>query len=417
MTTFHSQFGDSLINPADDRSTVSPSDALSGKDVVMLYFSAHWCPPCRQFTPKLIDLYNKLKKDETKNMELVFCSLDNDEDQYKEYTSDMPWLCMPFEAPESKKLAGKYNAQGIPHLVVVNGTDGTVITYKGTEEVRGDANGTNFPWKPKTMSEIMPEKIIGTKESGGEMVDVSTLKDKYLMLYFSAHWCPPCQAFTPVLSKAYTQMKKEINDDFELIFVSSDRDERTFKEYFDTMTFCALPYEHRDIKAQLSNKFDVSGIPSLVIMGPEDETTGERPLINKSIRGYIDSGDFSEFPFHKKNHGALDNAEDINGTKSLIIFHENGDDDEHKEIKDLVKNVGEQLKEKEPKMEFLHSVEAKGLGPRVKSVVGMAEMSEDAKMIILDVPDNGGYYISDLEVTLENVLKFIETPGERKQLE
>ena len=92
-----------------------------------------------------------------------------------------------------------------------------------------------------------------------EMLDTSTLKDKYLMLYFSAHWCPPCKAFTPVLSKAYTKLKAE-RDDFELVFVSSDRDERSFKEYFDEMSFCALPFEYRDEKSALSQKFGVRGI-------------------------------------------------------------------------------------------------------------------------------------------------------------
>jgi nucleoredoxin len=40
-----------------DGSFVSADSALEGKDLVLYYFSAHWCPPCRQFTPMLKDFY------------------------------------------------------------------------------------------------------------------------------------------------------------------------------------------------------------------------------------------------------------------------------------------------------------------------------------------------------------------------
>lgn len=30
--------------------------------VIGIYFSAHWCPPCKKFTPLLIDAYNTLKE-------------------------------------------------------------------------------------------------------------------------------------------------------------------------------------------------------------------------------------------------------------------------------------------------------------------------------------------------------------------
>ena len=41
-----------------DGSKVEAEGALQGKDFVCLYFSAHWCPPCRMFTPKLKEFYN-----------------------------------------------------------------------------------------------------------------------------------------------------------------------------------------------------------------------------------------------------------------------------------------------------------------------------------------------------------------------
>ena len=58
----------------------------------------------------------------------------------------------------------------------------------------------------------------------------------------------------------------------EIIFVSSDRDADGFKSYFGEQPWLALPFEARDIKAKLSKKYKVSGIPSLVIL---DGATGE----------------------------------------------------------------------------------------------------------------------------------------------
>ena len=47
--------GQTLVK--SDGSSVAADSALAGKDLVLFYFSAHWCPPCRQFTPLLKDFY------------------------------------------------------------------------------------------------------------------------------------------------------------------------------------------------------------------------------------------------------------------------------------------------------------------------------------------------------------------------
>lgn len=413
---FISQFGETLHKSSDNNSTASPSDALSGKDYVLLYFSAHWCPPCRRFTPKLIEFYNKHSA--SKNFELVFCSLDNDESDYKEYISEMPWYCMPFEAKESQMMASKYNAEGIPHLVVIDAKTGEVITEDGTSSVGEDSEATKFPWTPPTFAQIWPSQILANKDASDKLLESDTLKDKYLMLYFSAHWCPPCRAFTPKLSKAYTKLKKE-RSDFELVFVSSDSDEAQFNEYFGEMSFCALPYDKRDEKAALSKMCGVQGIPQLTMLGPLDEETGSRPMINKNIRSFIENEEFDDFPFVKKNYGDVSSAAgDLQDAKAVILFHENGDDEEQNEIKDIAKEVAGKLKEGDEEISVFWSLSNGGIAPRIRQLCKMPAMSEDAAMIILDIPDDGGYYTTDVtDITVESVMKFIETPGDRKQLE
>lgn len=46
------------------------AEALEGK-VLAVYFSASWCAPCKQFTPILKSVYNKLQADGERKANLV----------------------------------------------------------------------------------------------------------------------------------------------------------------------------------------------------------------------------------------------------------------------------------------------------------------------------------------------------------
>lgn len=69
--------------------------------------------------------------------------------------------------------------------------------------------------------------------------------------------CGPCRAFTPELVKFYKKIKGD-SKKFEIIFVSSDREEDSMKEYFDSMPWLAVPYGD-DRKKALSRTFKISG--------------------------------------------------------------------------------------------------------------------------------------------------------------
>ena len=77
----------------------------------------------------------------------------------------------------------------------------------------------------------------------------------FILIFFMQ--CGPCRAFTPDLVKTYNKIK-EAGKKFEIIFCSSDRDEDSFKEYYSSMPWLALPHGDNR-KKTLSRGFDVSG--------------------------------------------------------------------------------------------------------------------------------------------------------------
>ena len=65
-------------------------------------------------------------------------------------------------------------------------------------------------------------------------------------------------------------MKSEAGDsELEIIFVSSDRDEASYTEYYGKMSFLSLPFQS-EFHPKLQDKFKVKGIPSLIVLDGEN---------------------------------------------------------------------------------------------------------------------------------------------------
>ncbi|KDO33420.1 hypothetical protein SPRG_02227 [Saprolegnia parasitica CBS 223.65] len=111
---------------------------------------------------------------------------------------------------------------------------------------------------------------------------------KVVGIYFSAHWCPPCRAFTPLLSTFYEDLVEDY-DDMELVFVSSDKELAGFETYWADMPFPALPFAQRELKASLSAHFGVEFIPTLVFLDADGNVlTKDGVKLVNSVRGRAD---------------------------------------------------------------------------------------------------------------------------------
>ena len=170
MSAFVDLLGSKLVSSTGD---VSTSDALSGKKAVALYFSAHWCPPCRGFTPQLAKWYtNNLK---AAGLEVVFVSSDKGPSEFDSYFKEQPWLALPFDDRALKaKLSKKFKVNGIPSLVILDGATGETITTDGREAVSEDPTGKNLPWKPPTIWEALGDEFLSGPD--GDTVELSDLK-------------------------------------------------------------------------------------------------------------------------------------------------------------------------------------------------------------------------------------------------
>ncbi|KFG60762.1 nucleoredoxin family protein [Toxoplasma gondii RUB] len=119
-----------------------------------------------------------------------------------------------------------------------------------------------FPPNMSALERLLGPTLIGR---GGRQVPTASIDSGVIGVYFSAHWCPPCRQFTPMLARRYQELKS-LNKAFEVVFVSSDHDKASFDEYFGSMPWLSLPFDDRARKASLSQTYSVQGIPTLILI-------------------------------------------------------------------------------------------------------------------------------------------------------
>lgn len=129
-------FTTGLINAKGE--SVDVQKHLDGK-LVCLYFSAAWCGPCRSFTPKLMDFYEKNRE----FMEVVFVSRDRDEESCLKYMKSypMPWLAVPWEAYEKdgnnliSQLYRDFKGKAVPVLAVLSRGGPQALSFDGKRDI------------------------------------------------------------------------------------------------------------------------------------------------------------------------------------------------------------------------------------------------------------------------------------------
>ena len=128
-----------------DGTTRPAETVLANKAVVALYFSAHWCPPCRQFTPVLKEFYDEVAE---AGVEIVFVSSDRSAEDMANYIREShgAWPALPHGSDVGQALKQRFSISGIPSLVILNGKTGELVTKDGRTAVQSKGPAAIKDW-------------------------------------------------------------------------------------------------------------------------------------------------------------------------------------------------------------------------------------------------------------------------------
>ena len=143
---------DGTISRADD-------PGLENKKLIAFYFSAHWCAPCRKFTPQLVNYYNQVAPQHPE-FEIIFVSCDRSRFNWETYMREarMPWPAIDYD--QLNGLAGLKQLSGgsIPSLLLIDATGRLLSSsyegenYLGPQKVIADLQKI-FSTPPRSVAE------------------------------------------------------------------------------------------------------------------------------------------------------------------------------------------------------------------------------------------------------------------------
>ena len=204
-------------------------------------------------------------------------------------------ICCTLRGDLLKTVKALSEEQAFDYLVVESTGISEPLPVAQTFVMNVEAENTEMD----TLEELLGDVVLSGE--GAELMRADALDGKHLALYFSARWCSPCKRFTSELAKTYAAIKAK-RDDFEIVFVSADKDDKSFRDYFKQMPWLALPFDKERCEA-LSSLLGVEDLPGLVVLDPQGNviTVEGRSAVESDPEGY-------DFPWRPQPVRSLERA-------------------------------------------------------------------------------------------------------------
>lgn len=443
-----------FLLPSCDAIKPEPTETLlEGVDIVGLYFSGLWCPPCHQYLPNLVRFYNAMREREcedkgTARFQIVLVSGDRNHEVFRNHYNDMPWLAIPWADVElvetetagsgiisTKKplsstspsipslLYRRFQITGIPSLVLLDARTGGVLCFQGRERVLKDPEGLLFPW---TIAKDLGHDFVQFDPREGVIKDVrkEDIGEKIVLLFFGAKWSDQSIQFCEKLKAFYHNLRAKTKgvEDFEVVYVPSDNCSDDFESFLQTMPFLAIPWTDDSRKQLLDDRFKIDGVPSLLIVDVKSSTVISR---NGRLRIENDpNGD--DFPYYPNLVEDLSltcesYGMDINSATSLVAFLEECSIvDQEIAHKGLMAHA-QTYKPRygiatPPQILFFEAFKPSRIGTVVREKTGLGKAQPNkGSLVLLSLQEGGSYFLCD-ETTIneETIGKFLRDYSEKK---
>ena len=128
-------------------------------------------------------------------------------------------------------------------------------------------------------------------------IPVSELEGKTVGLYFSLTSYGSSSDFTSQLVEVYEKLKAK-GEKFEVVSIPLDDEEESFTKGLESVPWLSLPFKDKSC-GKLARYFELSTLPTLVIIGPDGKT------LHSNVAEAIEEHGIAAYPFTPEKFAEL----------------------------------------------------------------------------------------------------------------